>query len=594
MDDDKDTTGVSANGGARQAGMVYAMRTEAETVLGDSVFHRSPIIAKLLRFLIEETLAGKAHLLKSYTVAVDGLGRPADFDVGDSYARVQMGRLRKMLQSHYAEHGPVDDLCIYLQRGSYVVKLGRLVTAYPTLYRPLSAAAPPTDRAAEPSTTPNLAVRSGIGFRLRGWHAGIVVGILITAILGMLWRSDRFAESVPLSPILELEPVDVGKGEDAAKLARVIESSFELGLPRFKISRVRLIKSEPPDAYSKSERLVYRMHSQVEARDEGASTLFLRLTDIRSDTLIWSREVSIPPEPGSIEDAIAPLLAEIVGPHGVIATQSAIAYKDDNRGGYPCLMKYFSFFKTRDVGMEKLVSACFEKPVKEPRIRATILAARALFALESQTVRNDPSAGLARARDFANQALAADANDASARFAMARIAYIEGDCMSARFYTQQTVDANSYSPVFMAGLAGHAPQCRYEKSGELLDRAFLVANPGDTDARLLLVIAAVAQGRADRVDELQHIDIPRDGRHRLNYYLSESIIAASEKRNSDAVMYWQQFSRMLGAEKMSPDKTLQRLIRSPVLRRQVVVYLESRGVFADRSVRVDLTRRRAN
>lgn len=579
MNYEKKIAVVPANVGARSVGMGFAMRAEAERVLGDAAFRRSPVIAKLLLFLIEETLAGRAHLLKSYTVAVDGLGRPADFDVGDSYARVQIGRLRKMLQSHYAEHGPVDQLCIYLQHGYYVVKLAKLATAYPTLYRSLSERAAPISEAPPQSALPDVLIQRGTSIWLRPSHLVMFALILAALILGFLWQSGRFTNSLLLSPILEVGTVDAGKAGDAAKRARLIQASFDDGLPRFKMARIRLTKGEQPDANANYDGPVYRMHSQIEGGSDGSATLFLRLNDTRSNTLIWSREVGIPKEPASINATIAPLLSEIAGPHGLIATQSAIAYNNDNRGGYPCLMRYFAFLKTRDAATEKLVSACFEKPVDEPRIRATTFAARALFALESRMGRNDPKAALAKARVFANQALAADANDGSARFAMARIAYMEGDCMSARFYTQQTVEANPYSPIFMAGLAGHAPQCSYDKSGELLDRAFLVANANDTDARLLLVIAAVAQGRAERVEELEHASMPRNGRHRVNYYLSESIIAASQNRQNDAVMYWRQFSRTLGTENASPDQKLQRIILSPVLRRQVVQYLKSRNVF---------------
>lgn len=579
MDNENYSESHFNDGRVPPSGMAFAMRAEAESVLGDAAFRRSPIIAKLLRFLIEETLAGKAHLLKSYTVAIDGLGRSAEFDVGDSYARVQMGRLRKMLQSHYAEHGPVDELCLYLQLGCYTIKLGQLKTAYPTLYRPLSAAVSSNDRTADVPTNPVIIGKPRKRFWLRPRYIGVLIGILLTIIFGLLWQLSRPAKLSSVTPILELGIVEHGNDANSAQLARLVQALIDDGLPRFKMARVRLIKGQFADTATNNEGLVYSLSSQIEASTDNSAVLSLRLNDVRTNTLIWSRQVAIPSDSNLINDAIAPLVAEISGPHGVIATQSTIAYKDDNRGGYPCLTKYFSFLKTRDSAMDKLVSACFEKPVNEAHIRANTLAARALFALDSRAGLRDPKAALAEARMFANQAISVDANDGAARFAMARIAYKEGDCVSARFYTQQTVEANPYSPIFMAGLAGHAPQCRYEKSGGLLDRAFLVANAGDTDARLLLVIAAVAQKRADRVSELAQTNMPRHGRHRLNHSLSETIIAASEGRNGDAVKHWKLFSKMRGGEQMSPDEKLQEFIQSPALRRQVLQYLKNSNVF---------------
>lgn len=581
MNKEKQDRGGSVDEEARPQGMAFAMRAEAEHILLDPAFRRSPTIAKLLRFLMGETLAGRAHLLKSYTVAVDGLDRSADFDAGDSYARVQMGRLRKMLQTHYAEHGPVDEMCLYLQPGLYSLRIGQLATAYPTLYRPLSVSSPvgaPDTLAFAPiefqANRPSPLTRY-ISF------LGILV-LLVLVILGSAYWYRAPASAARLSPILELLPVDADQDEDATRVARIVAASFNDGLPRFKLSRIRILQGTPsaPDAAEHAS--VYRVHFQIEVAERGTSSLFLRLNDARSNTLIWSREVEMPAEMASVNDVLAPLMAEINGPHGVVATHSAGLYKDDQGGGYPCLLKYFTFLKTRDPVDEKLVAACFEKPVDEQRLRATILASRAFFAIDSNHDIKKQAMIMPQARLFAESALAADANDGSARFAMARTAFLSRDCVTARFYAHETVEANPYSPIFMAGLAAYAPLCSDPKSDQLLDRALLVANASDTDARLLLVLAAVAQGRTDRVSELEQTNVPRNGRHRLNYYLSESIIAASENRNEDAARYWQQFSARVDTVGMSPDEKLRRIIPSPELRRMAIAYLTSKGMFAEK------------
>ena len=88
---------------------------ERDVVLSSAVFQRSPVLSGLLRYLIDETIAGRASTLKSFIVAVDALGRKQDFDsASDSSARVQMGRLRKTLESYYAQHAPSAGGCIYL------------------------------------------------------------------------------------------------------------------------------------------------------------------------------------------------------------------------------------------------------------------------------------------------------------------------------------------------------------------------------------------------------------------------------------------------------------------------------------------------
>ena len=584
----KDKYGRVVTGGedARPESMAFAMRAEAEHILIDPAFRRSPIMAKLLQYLLKETLAGRAHLLKSYTVAVDGLDRPTDFDAGDSYARVQVGRLRKMLQAHYAEHAPVDKMCLHLQSGQYSLRMSPLASAYPTLFRPLSgltaSVVPEVMQNRTVSTASDIQTQRPSVFPKYVLYILILLTLTAAVLGSAYWYRSPINAAQP-SPVLELMPIDAGPDNDAGNTSRLVAALFNDGLPRFKMSRIRILRKEPTKPNSIGNEPLYRMYFQIEEPENSGSTLFLRLTDARSDLQIWSRKVNIDGDDAAMTKALAPLMAEINGPYGVIATHSAISYNDDKRGGYQCLLRYFTFLKTRDSATEKLVADCFEKPVNEERLRATILASRAFFAIESDHDAGNPGKAVARARSFAESALAADANDGSARFAMARIAFITRDCMTARFYAHETMKANPYSPIFMAALAAHAPLCSDSKSNEFLDKAFLVANANDTDARLLLAIAAVQQGRVDRMQELTHTNVPRNGRNRLNYYLFESILAAADNRSDDAARYWQQFSAKVETVGPSPDDKLRRIIPSPELRQKMIAYLGSKGAFVQKN-----------
>src|SRR3546814_12617305 len=53
---------------------------ELAAIEASPAFSRSPVMRRLLRFIVAESEAGRGPLVKSYTVAVDGLGRGEDFD----------------------------------------------------------------------------------------------------------------------------------------------------------------------------------------------------------------------------------------------------------------------------------------------------------------------------------------------------------------------------------------------------------------------------------------------------------------------------------------------------------------------------------
>lgn len=102
------------------------IRGELHRIFDAPQFNHSPVMRRLLSFLVEQTLAGIGHRLKAYTIAVDALGRDADFDARiDSYPRVQVGRLRKLLDNFYDENGSAMGLRIHIPKGAYIVGFGK-------------------------------------------------------------------------------------------------------------------------------------------------------------------------------------------------------------------------------------------------------------------------------------------------------------------------------------------------------------------------------------------------------------------------------------------------------------------------------------
>jgi hypothetical protein len=102
--------------------MASIMEEECAHILRSAEFRRSPVMSHLLEFLVQFCIQRDARGPKAYTVAVDGLGRDDDFDPNmDSYPRVQVGRLRRMIAGYYASHPRPTRLHIPL--GHYQVQL---------------------------------------------------------------------------------------------------------------------------------------------------------------------------------------------------------------------------------------------------------------------------------------------------------------------------------------------------------------------------------------------------------------------------------------------------------------------------------------
>jgi hypothetical protein len=95
-------------------------RESLKTVITSECFSRAPQLAKLLTYLCEKYFEGRSAELKEYSIAVEGLGRPADHDdTGSAAARVQMHRLRNKLNEYYEHDGINDPVRIVLKPGVY-------------------------------------------------------------------------------------------------------------------------------------------------------------------------------------------------------------------------------------------------------------------------------------------------------------------------------------------------------------------------------------------------------------------------------------------------------------------------------------------
>src|SRR5215831_13251787 len=74
---------------------------ELEKILASAAFANADRSAKLLRFLVEESLSGRTGVKES-VLAVEVLGRRAGFDSRtDPIARVEVSRLRSRLDLFY-------------------------------------------------------------------------------------------------------------------------------------------------------------------------------------------------------------------------------------------------------------------------------------------------------------------------------------------------------------------------------------------------------------------------------------------------------------------------------------------------------------
>jgi hypothetical protein len=193
----------------------------------------------LLRYLVEETLAGRGGQLKGYSVALAVFARDESFDpASDPVVRLEAGRLRRALDTYYVDADRRDELRIRIPKGAYVAdfeRQGRDPSAQPDEdVIPDVPGLEPGDDAA--STAPVATGDEGTAPRHR--RPAFLLAALLSVALGVLglWLWPRAApdEADPRGPAIIVLPFEaMDQREDTRLLASAMTQDLVSDLMRF-------------------------------------------------------------------------------------------------------------------------------------------------------------------------------------------------------------------------------------------------------------------------------------------------------------------------------------------------------------------------
>jgi adenylate cyclase len=146
------------------------IQAQLERILSSQGFATAGRGSRFLRYVVDQTLAGRGDELKEFSLGVEVFDRGEGYDPRvDSIVRVEAGRLRSKIDEFYNGEGKLDTVRISLPRGGYVPVFERL---------------PRVAAVAEPVVGHPDAASTGAG---RKWT--LAVGVAIPLVLLMVWLS---------------------------------------------------------------------------------------------------------------------------------------------------------------------------------------------------------------------------------------------------------------------------------------------------------------------------------------------------------------------------------------------------------------------
>ena len=204
------------------------VREQLNRLLDSHHFKNSRRYPPLLRFIVEETLAGRGEFLKERLLGIRVFDRPADYDTAvDPIVRVTIAEIRKRIAQYYHDEEHDAEIRIELLPGRYAPEFRARVPARAAVALPPSAAEieelramgmPPTSARVEESVRPGNRQFAQL-FRARWKSLSIVAGVLSAVIAGYVigWGRPNSMDEL-WSPLLASQrsilfciPTDVGQ-----------------------------------------------------------------------------------------------------------------------------------------------------------------------------------------------------------------------------------------------------------------------------------------------------------------------------------------------------------------------------------------------
>jgi hypothetical protein len=147
-----------------------AARAQIDRVLASDTLRASEVLRRLLRFLADKTFSGEAEQLKEYSIGLDALGKPPDYDPRqDAAVRLQASRLRQKLDDYYRFEGKEDTVVIELPKGRFKIvwrlkspDFAPAVVSTPPVVIPAPPVAEPVLRAAPPASNKWRSIAVGL------------------------------------------------------------------------------------------------------------------------------------------------------------------------------------------------------------------------------------------------------------------------------------------------------------------------------------------------------------------------------------------------------------------------------------------------
>lgn len=475
------------------------IREQLKRLLASPDFNASERLKSFLSFVVEETLAGRSHRIKAYSIATHVLGRGDDFDlVNDPVVRIEAGRLRRTLERYYLLSGRDDPIVIDIPKGTYVPHFRRRDVVE-------SAKAEPEkpDRSGEQPPRQPRPRRARFRRVVPLALAAVATACLaVAAALGLNAGPTAEADGWTNPEVnLVVSPFANLSGPDGAFFSAGISEELLSQLARFRELRIfgREASKALPSPVARSARAQYALEGGVRIAGQRLR-VSARLLDDQTGRILWSdvydRDLR---GTGSFEieaDIAAKVAMAVAQPYGAIFTpvsRDVSARIPANAAAHLCVLRFYEY--RRVLGREEHAATreCLEQiTTRNPDYSSGWAMLAFLYLDEDRFDLNRSSwlpAGRVRAREAAKRAIDLDPSNARALQAMMTILFFDGEPEEAIRIGERALALNPNDTETLSAIGSRiALFGDWQRGGRMMEDA-LARNPAQTGFMVLIAQA---------------------------------------------------------------------------------------------------------
>ena len=440
---------------------------ELARILDSPEFSATPRRRQMLKYLVEETLAGDRKPIKGYAIGVAVFGREEGYDPQlDPVVRMEARRLRRDLDSYYSLGGRNNPLRISIPKGQYVPEIYRTEPDHPAV------ASPSTVITAAPATTTDAAAVPARG-PLRWIVAAALAAIVIVAGLSYLLITNGqqagrgLADHEPTVAVLPFSALSTS--QDDSFLGIGIAGQIVSELSRFADFRLYSWPainggSNTADPAERGKELGVDYVVVGDVRSEGSLIRIMsRMVDTVRGEIIWTETYERESSPHSlltVQGEIATGIAATLGqPYGVIRTEITDRLSErspSDMASYECVLRGYAYRRTFPRQLHAPVLACLEATVRRDPDYAEAWALLGWLHLDTARFRWAPDSEIEhfyqQALDAASHAVILDGKSVLGLKALSAINHYLGNYDDGERYARQALTMNPNDPDTLAQL----------------------------------------------------------------------------------------------------------------------------------------------